>query len=124
MEFQVKYAALFCLLSVIDSFAWFWMAWKSWKLHGGSLDKNIQLMLEFVKAPFMDQHFSCSILLTFLMMLSALLLSMLMILFSTLSVIQIKLASELESDLRDTVDWDRKWSDDFNAEKTQLVLFD
>ena len=58
------------------------------------------------------------------MMLSVLLLSMLMILFSTLSVIQIELASELESDLRDTVDWDRKWSDDFNAEKTQLVSFD
>ena len=35
------------------------------------------------------------------------------------------MASELESDLRETVDWDRKWLvDDFNAEKTQLVSFD
>ena len=32
--------------------------------------------------------------------------------------------SELESDLQDTVDWDRKWLVDFNAEKTQLVSFD
>ena len=37
---------------------------------------------------------------------------------------QLELASELESHLRDTVDWDRKWLVDFNAGKTQLVLFD
>ena len=37
---------------------------------------------------------------------------------------QLELASELESDLRDTVDWGRKWVADFNAGKTQLVLFD
>ena len=37
---------------------------------------------------------------------------------------QLKLASELESDLRDTVDWGKKWLVDFNAGKTQLVLFD
>ena len=37
---------------------------------------------------------------------------------------QLELASELESDLRDTVDWGRKWLVDFNAGKTQLVLFD
>ena len=30
----------------------------------------------------------------------------------------------LESDLRDTVDWGRKWLVDFNAGKTQLVSFD
>ena len=34
------------------------------------------------------------------------------------------MASKLESDLRDTVDWGRKWLIDFNAGKTQLVLFD
>ena len=34
---------------------------------------------------------------------------------------QLELASELESDLGDTVDWGRKWLVDFNAEKTQLV---
>ena len=37
---------------------------------------------------------------------------------------QLELASELESDLRDTVDWGRKWLVDFNARKTQLVSFD
>ena len=36
---------------------------------------------------------------------------------------QLELASELESDLRDTVDWGRKWLVDFNAGKTQLVSF-
>ena len=34
---------------------------------------------------------------------------------------QFELASELESDLRDTVDWGKKWLVDFNAGKTQLV---
>ena len=34
---------------------------------------------------------------------------------------QLELASELESDLRDTVDWGRKWLVDFNARKIQLV---
>ena len=37
---------------------------------------------------------------------------------------QLELASELEFDLRDTVDWGRKWLVDFNAGKTQLVSFD
>ena len=37
---------------------------------------------------------------------------------------QLELASELESDLRDTVDWGRKWLVDFNAGKTQLVSSD
>ena len=35
-----------------------------------------------------------------------------------------ELVSELESDLRGTVDWGKKWLVDFNAGKTQLVLFD
>ena len=34
-----------------------------------------------------------------------------------------RLASELESDLRDTVDWGKTWLVDFSAGKTQLVLF-
>ena len=45
-----------------------------------------------------------------------------MILHSILSVTellwqQVELASELESDLRDTVDWGKKWLVDFNAGK-------
>ena len=56
---------------------------------------------------------------------------MLMIALSILTVIrhlilwqQIEMASELEYDLRDMVDWGKKWLADFNAGKTQLVLFD
>ena len=37
---------------------------------------------------------------------------------------QLELASELESDLRDMVDWGKKWLVDFNAGKTQLVSCD
>ena len=36
---------------------------------------------------------------------------------------QLELAPELESDLRDTVDWGKKWLVGFNAGKTQLVSF-
>ena len=54
-------------------------------------------------------------------MLSVILLSLLMILLSTLSVIrsdlwqQLELSSELESILRDTVDWSKKWLVDFST---------
>ena len=54
----------------------------------GSLQKNIQLMLEFNKAPFLALHFSYYTLMIFLIMLSVILLSMLMILLSILSVIR------------------------------------
>ena len=37
---------------------------------------------------------------------------------------QLELASELESDLQDTVDWGKKWLADFNAGKFQLIFFD
>ena len=37
---------------------------------------------------------------------------------------QLELVSELKSYLQDTVGWRRKWLVDFNAGKTQLVLFD
>ena len=37
---------------------------------------------------------------------------------------QLELASELESDIQDTVDGSRKWLVDFNFKKTQLVWFD
>ena len=37
---------------------------------------------------------------------------------------QPEFASKLASDLRNTVSWGRKWFFDFNALKTQLVLFD
>ena len=78
VEFQVRYLALLLLLSVIGSFKWFRMGYY----------KNIQLMLEFLKAPFLVLHFSYYTLMTFLMMLSVILLSMVMILLSILSVIR------------------------------------
>ena len=37
---------------------------------------------------------------------------------------QLELASELECDLQDRVEWGKKWLVDFNAGKTQLVSFD
>ena len=70
---------LFPPFSVIDDFEWFWM---------GSLHKNIQLMWEFLKGPFLVLHFSYYRFMTFMMMLSVILLSMLMILLSILSVIR------------------------------------
>ena len=78
-EFKLGYLALFLLFSVIDGFEWFWME---------SLHKNIQLMREFLKAPFLVLHFSYYTLMTFLMMLSVILLSILMILLSILGVIR------------------------------------
>ena len=35
---------------------------------------------------------------------------------------QLEYASELESDLQDTVDWDKKWLIHFNARKDQLFF--
>ena len=62
MEFQVRYLALLRLFSVIDGLKCFWT---------GSLNKTIQLMLVFLKVPFL-----------------VLLLSALTILLSTLSIIR------------------------------------
>ena len=78
MEFQVRYLALFLFFLVIDGFRWFWM---------GNL-KNIQLILEFLKGPFLVLQFSYYTSMTFLMMLSIILLSVLMILLSTLIMIR------------------------------------
>ena len=48
--------ALLLIFSVINSFQWLWM---------GSLHKNTQLMLEFLKVPFLVLHFSYYTLMTF-----------------------------------------------------------
>ena len=58
-----------------------------WVVQFLSFQKNIQLMLDFLKAPFLVLHFSYYTLMTFLMMLSVILLSKLMILL-ILSVIR------------------------------------
>ena len=49
MEFHVRFLSLFLLFSVIDGLEWFWI---------GSLHNNIQLILEFLKTPFLVLHFS------------------------------------------------------------------
>ena len=76
MEFQLRYLPLFLLFSAIDGFKWFLM---------GSLHKNIQLIWEFLKAAFLVLHFSHYTLMTFLMMLSLILPSMLMMLLAALN---------------------------------------
>ena len=87
-------------------------------------------MLEFLKALYLVLHFSYYILMTFLMMLSVILLSMLMILPSILSVIRHLICGNnlnwlLNLNLIcETLDWGKKWLVDFNAGKTQLVSFD
>ena len=73
-EFQIRYLSLFLLFSKIDGFGWFWM---------GSFH-NIQLILEFVTAPFLALPFFYSKLIIFLMMLSVILLYVLMILLYSL----------------------------------------
>ena len=119
LEYQVRYLALFLLFSVIDSLERFWIE---------SLHKNIQLRMEILKAPFLVLHLSVYTLMVFLMMLSVVLISMLIIVNQKCDEAsdlwkQLEQASELESDLQDTVNWGKKWLVDFNAGKTQLVLF-
>ena len=89
MEFQVIYLALFLLFSVIDGLKWFWM----------ESHKNIQLMLEFLKHPFLVLHISSCILVTFLLMLSVILLSVLMIPLSILTVQASDLWQQLELEI-------------------------
>ena len=79
MKFQVRYLTLFLVFSVTDDFEWFWME---------SLHKNIQLMVEFLKGPSFVLHFSYYTLMTFLEMVSVILLSILMMLLFILSVIK------------------------------------
>ena len=73
--------------------------------------------------------FLLNILMTFLMMLSVMVLSMLMILFSTLSVRRhlicgkLELALELASVLRDTLEWDIKLIVVSIVKKTELASF-
>ena len=121
MEFHVRCFAFFLLSSVIDSFKWFRIV---------NLHKNIQLMLEFLKAPFL--------VLLFLLYINDLPDNVICdiavnadntTLYSKCDHTsdlwqQLELASKLESDLQDTVDWSWKWLVDFNAGKTQLASFD
>ena len=96
---------------------WFWM---------GSLYKNIQLMLEFLKGSFSVLHFSCYRYNTIDNNLPDDVISNIAIhaddttLYSDLWQ-QLELVSELQPDL-DIADWGRKWVFDFNAQNNRLVL--
>ena len=79
IEIQVRSLPFFCLFSVIDVFGWFWM---------GSVQNNVQLVLEFLKILFLVLRFSYYTLMTFLKMLSVILPSLLMMLLSTLSAMR------------------------------------
>ena len=81
----------------------------------GSLHKNIQSMREFLKDAFLFLHFSYYTLMTILMRLSEILLSLQMTLITPVKCDQasdlwqqLGLASELESDLPNTVNWSWK----------------
>ena len=100
VEFQVRYLALFLLFSVIDSFEWFWME---------SLHKNIQLMLEFLKA-------GPTLFLLYINDLPDNVICDIAVYADDTTVCskcdqasdlwqQVELAAEHESDLSDTVDW-------------------
>ena len=120
MELLVRYLALFLLFSVINSFGWFLT---------GNLHNNIQLMVDFLIGSFMAQHFSYYTLKTFLIMLSVILLSMLMILLLTLNVIRHLICANnqnclLNLNLIYKIYWGKKWLVDVNAGKTQLASFD
>ena len=119
MVLALAFCLVFFLFLVIDSSGWFWIR---------SLHKIIQLKQELLKGLVLVLHFSYYTLMTFLIMLSVILPSD-TTLYSRCDQAsdlwqQLELASELESDLQDTVDWGRKWLVDFNAGKTQLVSFD
>ena len=108
MEFQVKYFALFLLFEVVDGFEWFYMT---------SFHVNIQLMLEYpVNAQ--DSILGPTLFLLYINNLPDDVICDIAvyaddtILYSKCDQAsdmwqQLELASKLESDLRDTVDWDK-----------------
>ena len=83
-------------------------------------------MLEFYKAPFLVLHFSCYIYINDLpdnVIDNIVIYADVTTLYSKCDQAydtwqQLELASELESDLLDTVDWVKKWLVDVNAMKT------
>ena len=97
MEFQVRYLALFLLFSVVDGFEWFWME----SLQEYSVNAGPTLFLLYIND--LPDDVICNI-----------------AIYADDTTVyskcdqasdlwqQLELASELESDLRDTVDWGKK----------------
>ena len=114
------FESLFSLLSDIGGFGWFWLGGLRWK---------IILMLVRMKNPFLFLHFSYNTLIIFLMMLFVKLIyagntTLLSKCNRAYLWKHLELASEVESDLRDTVEFGWKWVVDVSAGKSQLVFFD
>ena len=94
-----------------------------------SLHKNVKLMLEFLKAPFLVLHFPCQ---TFNDPPDDIICNIAIYadnttLYSKCHLAsglwqQLELISELECDPRDTEDWDRKWFVNFNEEKSSFKM--
>ena len=109
---QISGLISFSSVIIIEDFKWFWM---------GTLHNNIQLTLYFLKAPFLlyindlpdDVICDTAICADDTTFYSK---------YDQASDLwqQLELASKLESNLWDTVDWSRKWFVDFNSGKTQL----
>ena len=86
-------------------------------------------MLEFLKAPFLFLYLSCSIDLPDGVTCNIAVYVDDTTFYSKCDQAsdlwqQLELAFKLKSDLQNTAGWGRKWIVDFNAGKTQLVLFD
>ena len=79
---------LWCFRSDIWHYFYFFFSNRQIQVVLDGLYKNIQLMQEFLKAPFLLLPFSYYTLMTFLMMLSVILLFVLMMVLSSLSVIR------------------------------------
>ena len=116
MEFQVQYLFLFHLFSQMHGFTYFRME---------SLSKSIQLILEFLKAPFLVLFYSTSLKIFY-----ARLLFLLMIIPSTLSMRKYLICVNNQSWLLglnltyETVDCGKKWLVNLRAGKTQFASFD
>ena len=107
---EIGYLVLFCHLLLINYFKWFLK---------GSLCKNMESMLVFLKALYLVLKCPYYTLVTFLMILSVVLLSTLMILLATLSARNLYLASKLNL-IYETWHWGRNCPDLSNG-KSQLV---
>ena len=120
LEFQIRYFALFCLFWVIDGFEC-----SGWEVSGRILYSGVPigfiigLRLYLPNISDLPDDVICSL----ASHADDTALYSKCDLASDLCQ-QLELASETESDLRETLDWGRKWLVDFNAGKTKLALFD